>query len=82
MIEVLFFARYREALATEQLSLEWQDNWQCVDDVRHHLVQRGEPWSILEDPTLMCALNQDMCSLDAAVRPGDNLAFFPLVTGG
>jgi len=82
MIDVLFFARYREVLATDRLSLNWQDHWQSVADVRSHLIARGEPWTVLDDPTMMCALNEDMCSLDTAVRPGDNLAFFPMVTGG
>jgi molybdopterin converting factor small subunit len=29
-----------------------------------------------------CAVNQDFATPDAAVRPGDEVAFFPPVTGG
>ena len=29
-----------------------------------------------------CAVNQDFSTLDAPVRPGDEIAFFPPVTGG
>jgi molybdopterin synthase sulfur carrier subunit len=31
---------------------------------------------------LRCAVNQDMAGLDAPVREGDEIAFFPPVTGG
>ncbi len=29
-----------------------------------------------------CAVNQDFAGPDAAVKPGDEIAFFPPVTGG
>ncbi len=82
MITVLFFARYKEELQTDKLQLDWQEGWQSLEDVRAHLIQRGTPWTTLEDPSLMCARNQEMCSLDTAVRAGDEVAFFPMVTGG
>lgn len=82
MLEVLFFARYKEALGQERIRLEWQEGWQSLEDVRQHLIARGEPWSLLEDRGLMCARNQDICQLSSAVAPGDEIAFFPTVTGG
>lgn len=82
MLEVLFFARYKEALGQERIRLEWQPDWRSLDDVRQHLVARGEPWSVLQGPGLMCARNQDICPLSTQVEPGDEIAFFPTVTGG
>ena len=82
MITVLFFAKYKEVLQTEKLQLDWQPQWQTLNDVRNHLLQRGEPWTVLHDPTLMCALNQDMCPLATPIQSGDELVFFPMVTGG
>jgi molybdopterin converting factor subunit 1 len=32
--------------------------------------------------TIRCAVNQDFAARDAAIRPGDEIAFFPPVTGG
>ncbi|MGH7042474.1 MAG: MoaD/ThiS family protein, partial [Acetobacteraceae bacterium] len=32
--------------------------------------------------TVRCAVNQDFAGTDAPVRPGDEVAFFPPVTGG
>ncbi|MFP3519186.1 MoaD/ThiS family protein, partial [Pseudomonas sp. SIMBA_077] len=29
-----------------------------------------------------CALNQELCKLDAAIEDFDEIAFFPQVTGG
>ena len=29
-----------------------------------------------------CAVNQEYAETDAAIRPGDEVAFFPPVTGG
>lgn len=82
MITVLFFAKYKEELQTDRLQLAWQSGWQTMGDVRDHLAARGAPWSLLEDPTLMCALNEEMCSLDTPVSDGDEVVFFPMVTGG
>ena len=82
MLDVLFFARYKEALGQEQLRLDWQDDWTTLDDVRQHLIAHGEPWDILQDKSIMCARNQDLCSLTTPVEQGDEVAFFPTVTGG
>lgn len=82
MITVLFFAKYKEELQTERLQLDWRQDWQTLGDVRDHLAQRGEPWTLLNDPRLMCALNEEACSLQASVKAGDEVAFFPMVTGG
>ena len=82
MLTVQFLARYREALNCESEQLGWQENWQCIDDVRQFLIARGEPWTVLSDPSIMCARNQDVCSLQEPLQAGDELALFPMVTGG
>lgn len=82
MLNVQFLARYREQLNCESEQLAWSDEWQTINDVRQFLIARGEPWTILNDPRIMCALNQDVCSLQEPLKTGDELAFFPMVTGG
>jgi len=82
MITLLYFARYREALGldSEQLSITPPCS---VQDVIEQLKQRGEPWlSILADSKLMLAVNQTIATADQALNDGDELAFFPPVTGG
>ncbi|MCY4125504.1 MAG: MoaD/ThiS family protein, partial [Pseudomonas sp.] len=46
------------------------------------LVGRGEPYQVLAEQNLMCARNEELCRLDEPVQEGDEVAFFPPVTGG
>lgn len=80
MIRVQYFARYREALGieAEQLSGEFA----TVDDLRLHLLARGGVWEVLAEQNLMCARNQELCGLQEPLLDGDEVAFFPTVTGG
>lgn len=80
MIRVQYFARYREALGLdgEQLS----DSFTDLEQLRQHLLARGGVWGVLAEQNLMCARNQELCSLDEPLMAGDEVAFFPTVTGG
>ncbi|MEI8163484.1 MAG: molybdopterin converting factor subunit 1 [Betaproteobacteria bacterium] len=83
MIKVLFFAGLREALGTGSESLALPAEIATVGALRDHLAARGEPWSALAGTkNLRAAVNQQMAAADAAVKPGDEVAFFPPVTGG
>ena len=37
---------------------------------------------VLAEQNLMCARNQELCGLDTELADGDEVAFFPTVTGG
>lgn len=80
MIRVQYFARYREALGLdgEQLNATFSD----LEHLRQHLLSRGGVWAVLAEQNLMCARNQELCSLDEPLTAGDDVAFFPTVTGG
>ncbi|MBX9405065.1 MoaD/ThiS family protein [Pseudomonas baetica] len=78
-LTVKFFARYREALGMDSLQVE--GDFATVDDVRALLVQRHGA-DVLGEQNLMCARNEDLCQLDEPVVDGDEVAFFPTVTGG
>ncbi|AHY43952.1 MoaD/ThiS family protein [Stutzerimonas decontaminans] len=82
MITIQFFARYRETLDSDGESLQWDASLVSVDDVRQRLLARGGVWEVLAEQNLMCARNQELCGLDEPVAEGDELAFFPTVTGG
>ncbi|MCW3149959.1 MoaD/ThiS family protein [Stutzerimonas stutzeri] len=82
MICVQFYARYREALGLEAERLEWRAAFARVDDLRQYLLARGDAWEVLGEQNLMCARNQELCSLDEPLVDGDEVAFFPTVTGG
>lgn len=82
MLTVVFFARYREALGVGEEQLPWSAELVTVNDVRAKLLTRGEAWQVLDEPKVMCAHNQDMCRLETPIADGDEIAFFPPVTGG
>jgi len=78
-IKVMFFARYREALGVDAVQVE--GDFATVDDVRALLAQRDGA-EVLREQNLMCARNEDLCQLDEPLVDGDEVAFFPTVTGG
>ncbi|EWC40015.1 MoaD/ThiS family protein [Stutzerimonas stutzeri] len=82
MINIQFFARYRETLGSDGERLDWDASLASVNDVRLQLLARGGAWEVLAEQNLMCARNQELCSLEEPVVDGDELAFFPTVTGG
>jgi len=78
-LTVKFFARYREALGVDSVKVE--GDFATVDDVRALLAQ-GDGADVLREQNLMCARNEDLCQLDEPLADGDEVAFFPTVTGG
>ncbi len=82
MIQIQYFARYREALGLDAEQVDWDASLHCLDDLRERLLARGGEWSVLGEQNLMCARNQELCSLQEPLVDGDEVAFFPTVTGG
>lgn len=82
MIQVHYFARYREALGLDTEQLDWDASLVRLDDLRRRLLARGGRWAVLGEQNLMCARNQELCGLDEPLVDGDEVAFFPTVTGG
>jgi len=79
-IRVLFFASLRESLPVAEL--QWPlPEATTVGALRSALRAQGDEWSAL-DGTLMMAVNQTLVQAEAEVQPGDEVAFFPPVTGG
>ena len=82
-IRILFFAGLREALGVGSESLALPAEIATVGALRDSLAARGDPWSALASTkNLRVAVNQQMVALDAPLKPGDEVAFFPPVTGG
>ncbi|QSP95865.1 molybdopterin converting factor subunit 1 [Marinobacter salinisoli] len=81
-ITIRFFARLREELDTEQLTFPAAPGL-TAGDILSELAQRSGPWAQLDgDQPVMIAINQTMSKATAPVQPGDEVAFFPPVTGG
>lgn len=81
MITVLFFAQTRELVGVD--SVEVDANFNTIEAIRSHLAQQEGKWDIaLEEGKLLAALNQSIVPLSTEVKEGDEVAFFPPVTGG
>ncbi|USE37907.1 MoaD/ThiS family protein [Endozoicomonas sp. SCSIO W0465] len=83
MIKVRFFASFREKLDCEQLTLEEGEYASSLFALKRQLAENGEDWRevMMSDRTLV-AINQNMTRQDVVLHCGDEVAFFPPVTGG
>ena len=82
MIRLLFFARLRELLDCNELELETVAGESVAQLAQRIVDQRGDVWQILLHEDTRCAINQEVVDYEATISDGDELAFFPPVTGG
>ena len=83
MIKILYFASLREKLGTAGEELELPPGVADVGGVLNLLAQRGGEWATLAAvKNLKSAVNQEMARNTTPVKAGDEVAFFPPVTGG
>ncbi|EOW9419525.1 molybdopterin synthase sulfur carrier subunit [Vibrio cholerae] len=81
MIKVLFFAQTRELVECDSLVVDHA--FATVEALRQHLAQQQGKWDIaLEPGKLLAAVNQSIVPFDTELNDGDEVAFFPPVTGG
>ncbi|WP_040726886.1 molybdopterin converting factor subunit 1 [Thiomicrorhabdus sp. Kp2] len=82
MVNVLYFASFREMLgkADEQIKADHATVGALIED----LATRGENWqqALLNNQNLQIAVNHDVAQRDTLIKAGDEVAFFPPVTGG
>ncbi|TCP95381.1 molybdopterin synthase subunit MoaD [Cricetibacter osteomyelitidis] len=82
MLKILFFAQTRELVGVDEVVLSAAD-FTTAEAVRKHLAQQNDKWALaLQSGKLLVAINQTLSSLQSAVKSGDEIAFFPPVTGG
>ena len=83
-IEVLYFARLREVFGREREHIELPGNVRDVAALTAWLRSRGASWEreLAPGKPVRIAVNQDMAGADTPVNNGDEVAFFPPVTGG
>ena len=84
MVTVLYFARLREALGRSSETVALPAAIRDVEGVRALLVARGGEWEqeLAPSKPVRAAVNQALAHGDTPVSDGDEIAFFPPVTGG
>ena len=84
MVKVLFFAALRETLKCAELNVSISGTM-SIDDfkklVSDQLPDSGEMFARQDT---LCSVNQNILSVNSAppIKDGDEVAFFPPVTGG
>ena len=81
---ILYFAWLRERVGTAREEIELPDTARTVAALVDLLVARGGGYAAAfrNRRTVRCAVNQEFADPSAPVGPGDEIAFFPPVTGG
>lgn len=81
MIRILFFAQTRELVGQSSLALDIDAI--SITDLIEQLSLKGDNWSYaLKEKTPLCAVNKQLVDYSYIVANGDEIAFFPPVTGG
>ena len=83
-ITLLYFARLREAFGTASEPLALPAGVATLEGVRALLAARGGVWAheLAAGRAFRAAVNQSVADGTTAVKAGDEVAFFPPVTGG
>jgi molybdopterin synthase sulfur carrier subunit len=84
IVTVLYFARLRQSLGLAIERLELPAAGSSVSTLRDLLRTRGAVWAeeLAADRAVCIAVNQELAEPGTALRDGDEVAFFPPVTGG
>ncbi len=82
MIRIIFFAQLRESLGVGEI--QWQlDHEEKLEILLIALQSQSESWrKALSNQNLLMSINKQFAKPKSIVKPGDEVAFFPPVTGG
>ena len=84
MVTLLYFASLRESVGCSREEVPLPAGASTVAALVAYLRDRDPRWSQAFDPgkRLRVAVNQHMADLATPLKSGDEVAFFPPVTGG
>lgn len=82
-VKILYFASLREAVGTAGEAYALPAGGITVGGLRAALADRGDAWQALAaGRNVRAAVNQRMVGPEVELAAGDEVAFFPPVTGG
>lgn len=82
MTQVLFFAQLREQLNSQGVSVDLQAPCSVAELLQRLLSQHPQWQPVFDNSQVLASVNQTLVDTNASVAPGDEVAFFPPVTGG
>ena len=81
-LKILFFANFKELLGLSELELEFEEGAR-VAELNQVLSNRGPLWQkVFQSRSIKVAVNHELAELDSVLKEGDEVAYFPPVTGG
>lgn len=83
-LHLLYFAWLRERIGAGEETIEAPDEIATLGQLRDWLRRRGPGFAaaFAEGKTIRAAVNQVFAGPETQLRPGDEVAFFPPLTGG
>ena len=83
-IRILYFARLREDMGIAGEMFDLPAGTCDVKSLRAQLIKRGgaSATALRQGKAVRVSVNQDLARDDTPVKAGDEIAFFPPVTGG
>jgi len=83
-VTILYFAWLRERVGRAEEQVVLPGEVRTVAGLIAWLARQSPAHeaAFAQTGSVRCAVNQEFAEPDAAVRPGDEVAFFPPVTGG
>jgi len=83
-VQVLYFAWLRQKVGLSEEEVSPPAGVDTIGALADWLATRspGHAEAFANRASIRCAVNQDFATPDTQVRPGDEVAFFPPVTGG
>jgi molybdopterin converting factor subunit 1 len=83
-LTVLYFAWLRERVGVSEETLSPPESVATVADLVDYLsgLDKRHAAAFKDRKTVRCAVNQEFADPATILRPGDEVAFFPPVTGG
>ena len=83
-LSVLYFAWLRERIGVAEETVSPPDHVVTVADLVAYLAELDPRHAVAfkDRGTVRCAVNQEFADPGTILRPGDEVAFFPPVTGG
>ena len=84
IIKILYFARIKEAVNYSTEELDLPADISTITALKNYLSLRGDTWANLFNgkQVVRAAINHALVDDLALIQAGDEVAFFPPVTGG